>query len=137
MRRRSGWPGGGGTSYATPIVAGIQALINQSTGAKQGNPAPTYYKLAATEYGASGSASCNSSKGNQIASTCIFNDVTFGDDDADCTGTENCYLPSGTYGVLSTSNSSYSAAYKAQTGYDFPTGIGTINAANLVNNWPK
>ena len=29
--------------------------------------------------------------------------------DVNCTGTHNCYLPSGTYGVLSTSNSAYDA----------------------------
>ena len=62
-------------------------------------------------------------------------DVTLGDNDADCTGSYNCYLPSGTYGVLSTSNSSYAPAYKTATGWDFATGIGTINAYNLVTNW--
>src|SRR5207245_770035 len=38
-------------------------------------------------------------------------------------------------GVLSTSNSAFSPAYGSATGWDFATGIGTVNAANLVNNW--
>jgi hypothetical protein len=127
------WSGGGGTSFATPIMAGIQALVNQKTGSSQGNPNPTYYSLAATQYGASGDTTCNSTLGNATASTCVFYDVTQGDMDVNCTGTNNCYLPSGTYGVLSTSNASYLPAYGTTTGWDFATGIGTINAYNLVN----
>jgi pro-kumamolisin-like protein/VCBS repeat protein len=131
----SGWSGAGGTSFASPIMAGVQALVNQHTGAKQGNPNYKYYQLAATEYGASGSSACNSSKGNAVASSCIFYDVTLGDNDTDCTGTNNCYRPSGTYGVLSTSNSSYAPAYGTTTGWDFATGIGTVNVNNLVMGW--
>jgi hypothetical protein len=71
-----------------------------------------------------------------VASTCIFYDVTQGDMDVNCTGRDNCYLPSGTNGVLSTLDSSYSPSYGATTGWDFATGIGSVNAANLVNNWP-
>jgi len=56
--------------------------------------------------------------------------------DVNCTGTHSCYRPSGTNGVLSTSTSSYAKAYGTSTGWDFSTGIGTINAANLVNAWP-
>ncbi len=133
----SGWSGAGGTSFSTPILAGIQALVNQKVGARQGNPNPVYYSLAATEYGASGSSSCNSTLGNGAASACIFYDVTQGDMDVNCTGSHNCYRPSGTNGVLSTSNSTYSPAYATTPGWDFATGIGTINAANLVNNWPN
>ena len=55
--------------------------------------------------------------------------------DVNCTGTHNCYLPSGRNGVLSTSTTSYKPAYGTTTGWDFATGIGTVNAANLVNNW--
>src|SRR5262249_18556418 len=55
--------------------------------------------------------------------------------DVDCTGRYNCYLPSGGIGVLSTSNFSYNAAYAAKTGWDFATGIGSLNATNLVNAW--
>ena len=131
----SGWSGAGGTSFGAPIMAGIQALVNQKTGARQGNPNPVYYQLAAGEYNLSGSA-CNSANGNGVAGTCIFYDVTQGDMDVNCTGTANCYLPSGTEGVLSTTNNSYSPAYGTTTGWDFATGIGSVNAANLANSWP-
>lgn len=132
----SGWSGAGGTSFASPIIAGFQALINQKTGSRQGNPNPTYYSLAAAEYGPSGDASCNSTLGNGVSSACIFYDVKQGDMDVNCTGTHNCYIPSGTFGVLSTSNSAYQPAYGTTTGWDFATGIGTINVTNLVNAWP-
>ncbi len=131
----SAWSGAGGTSFASPIMAGIQALINQKAGGPQGNPAPVYYQLAAAEYGASGSSSCNSSNGAAAASSCIFYDVTQGDMDVDCAG-PNCYLADGSVGVLSTSNSAFQSAYGTNVGWDFATGIGTVNAANLVNGWP-
>ena len=129
------WSGAGGTSFATPIMAAIQALINQKTAARQGNPNPALYKLAAAEYGTTGSSACNSTLGNATASTCIFYDVTQGDMDVNCTGTHNCYRPSGTNGVLSTSNTAYKPAYATTLGYDFATGLGTINAYNLVTQW--
>ena len=43
-----------GTSVASPIMAGVQALINHQTGVSQGNPNYRYYQLAAHEYGTSG-----------------------------------------------------------------------------------
>jgi subtilase family serine protease len=129
----SGWAGAGGTSFASPILAGMQALVNQKWG-RQGNPNPIYYQIAAAEYGASGNAACNSGNGNGVASSCVFYDVTQGDMDINCTGSHNCYLPSGKNGVLSTSNTSYAPAFKTGTGWDFATGIGTVNAYNLVLN---
>ena len=130
----SGWAGAGGTSFASPIMAGIQALVDQhnsfTTGA--GNPDSVYYSIANTEYGSSGSSTCNSSNGNTVGSSCIFYDITQGDMDVNCTGTHSCYKPSGTYGVLSTSTSAYDKAYGTSTGWDFATGIGSVNAYNLV-----
>ena len=125
------WSIGGGTSFASPIMAAIQSLANQATGERWGNPDPVYYSLASAEYGNGGNSDCNSTLGNGVASTCIFYDVTQGDMDVPCAGTVNCYLPSGTYGVLSTSNSSYQPAYGTQVGWDFATGIGSVNAYNL------
>ena len=128
-----------GTSVSSPIMAGIQALINQKMGGRQGNPNYRLYQLAAREYGPSGNSACNSSLGNAIASTCIFHDVTLGDTDTACAANSgdlyNCYLPSGTTGVLSTSNSAYRPAFTTGVGWDFATGIGTINVANLLMNW--
>jgi uncharacterized repeat protein (TIGR01451 family) len=131
------WVGFGGTSVASPIMAAMQSLVNQATGTSAGNPNPIYYSLANAEYGATGDSACNSSLGEAAAGTCIFYDVTQGDIDVNCRGTHNCYLPSGSYGVLSTSNSQYQPAFGAGNGWDFATGIGTVNVNNLVNNWPK
>jgi beta-lactam-binding protein with PASTA domain len=129
------WSLAGGTSFAAPIMAGIQALANQKLGANQGNPNAVYYALAQDEYGPAGSSACNSTLGNGVASTCIFYDVTLGDNDAPCTGTVDCYLPGGATGALSLSGSSDEVAYPTTTGWDFATGIGSINVANLVNSW--
>ncbi|MGA2387946.1 MAG: protease pro-enzyme activation domain-containing protein [Candidatus Sulfotelmatobacter sp.] len=129
------WSGAGGTSFSSPILAGIQALVNQKNGSRQGNPNVAFYKLAAAEYGKTGSTSCNSTFGNGVASTCVFYDVTQGDMDANCKGTHNCYIPSGENGVISTSNTAYKPAYGTTTGWDFATGLGTVNATNLVNAW--
>jgi hypothetical protein len=138
----SGWSTGwGGTSFGSPIWAGIQALINQYTGSLQGNPNPVLYTLATAEYGASGNSACNSSNGNTVAGSCIFYDVTAGDMVAPCTTNPNtsnlysCYLPSGTYGVMSTNNNAYAPAFATGTGWDFATGIGTVNVYNLITNW--
>lgn len=145
------WSFAGGTSFASPIMAGIQALVDQKKAARQGNPDPVLYSLAATEYGAAGNSGCNSTKGNAAKTSCVFYDVTLGDNDVNCTsgqllgfgghgitsnGPVNCYLDGAQMGVLSTSNTSYKPAYKATTGWDFSTGIGTVNAKNLVNAWP-
>ena len=129
------WIGAGGTSFATPILAGIQALVNQKNGTYQGNPNVVYYALANTEYGAAGNPACNSTLGNGTASSCVFYDVTLGDNDSDCKGNVDCYDPSGIFGVLSTSDSSYQPAYAAANGWDFATGLGSVNAYNLVNQW--
>jgi subtilase family serine protease len=129
------WSGAGGTSFAAPIMAGIQALVNQKTGARHGNPNPTLYRLAAKEFGTIGKPDCDSSKGKAVSPACIFYNVTRGDIDLDCTGVHDCYLPSGTYGALSTTRGAFHSAYHAHAGWSFATGIGTVNATNLVNNW--
>jgi subtilase family serine protease len=132
------WAGdGGGTSFATPIWAGIQALLNQKTGKRWGNPAPALYALAGKEYGASGEPSCYADLGDKISSSCVFINVTTGNDASDCVpGSPNCYAPSGTLGVLSTSTTQDLPAYRAKVGYSFPTGLGTVNVFNLISAWP-
>jgi subtilase family serine protease len=136
----------GGTSFASPSMAGIQALINQKMNGAQGNPNYTYYKLAAAEQGAKGSVRCNSAGGTPASPVmpqpeCVFNDVTQGDIDVNCTGT-NCFGSVGsgrnaTQGALSTSTTVLTPAYAAGTGWDFATGLGTVNAYNLVNAWSE
>ncbi len=129
----SGWSGGGGTSFAAPILAGIQALVNQSTGARAGNPNYVYYALAASQFNSG--LGCESNGGSAVAAGCVFYDVTTGDMDVNCAGSNRCYRPSGADGVLSTSSSSDAKAYGATTGWDFATGIGSLNAYNLVHYW--
>jgi uncharacterized repeat protein (TIGR01451 family) len=129
----SGWSGGGGTSFAAPILAGIQALINQASGGRQGNPNYIYYRLASIQTG--DGLNCNAGNGNAINSNCIFHDVTQGDMAVNCTGSINCFVPSGTYGQLSTSNATSAPAYAATAGWDFATGLGSVNVANLINAW--
>jgi hypothetical protein len=122
------WVLAGGTSFAAPVWAGIQALVNQATESRWGNPNPAYYALAAAEYGSTGTTTCKSTLGNGVAGNCVFYDVTQipllytdvgdtgGDNDVPCLGV-NCYAPSGTYGVLSTAPQALTSA--------LVTGLGT------------
>ena len=148
----SGWGGAGGTSFSSPIMAGVQALVNQATGSAQGNPNYVYYQLAGKQYSSANAAACDSSSGNTPAGTCIFYDVTLGDSTVNCEGSANCFGfeaarfgdehrgPWGgrnsTEGVLSSSSQSYSPAFGATVGWDFATGLGSVNVYNLVTNWP-
>jgi hypothetical protein len=119
--------GVGGTSAAAPAFAGMMALVNQFTNSKtgQGNANYELYQLASSQSG----ANCNSTTGP--ASSCIFNDVTFGTITVPCAAgsTSDCTVSVGgdKYGVLS--------GYDAGTGYDLATGLGSVNAFNLVTNW--
>ena len=140
----STWAGAGGTSFASPIMAGIQSLINETSESYQGNPDYVYYALA--QFSRYPSRSCNSSLGNQTSPQCVFYDVTLGDDDVNCLplvrsgvtiGSFDCFFGGGTNGVLSTSTHSYQPAYVATTGYDYATGIGSVNAFNLAMSWPN
>ena len=121
----SGWSKAGGTSFASPIMAGIQALVNQKASARQGNPNPTYYAIAQSEYGASGSSNCNSSTqpilSRGLSTTCVFYDVTQGDIDLNCTSTHSCYIPSGTNGVLNTGKVTSVALGAGGSGYPSAT----------------
>jgi subtilase family serine protease len=134
----STWAEQGGTSVSSPIMAGIQALVNQKTGSQWGNPNVTLYALANAEYGASGSSACNSNTVNKTANSCIFYDITQGDIDAPCrAGSPNCFATGNdTVGILSTSTSVSQPAYPATPGWDFATGLGSVNVFNLVMNWP-
>jgi subtilase family serine protease len=143
----STWAGGGGTSFATPIMAGIQALVNQKTGQAQGNPNYVYYQLAA-------SGSCNSSNGDSAVNGCIFHNITRGDIDVNCGGTTDCFGSTTTTstnprgggrfgggstsngnGALSVSDQSFTMAYGAAGSWNFAAGNGSVNAYNLVNAW--
>jgi len=128
------WSGpAGGTSFASPILAGIQALVNQKMGGAQGNPNPVYYKLAASSVAAS-----------------VFHSVTTGDIAVNCAGELNCFgtafeargraTPPTAFlgnGALSTSVQTYTPAFAAGSGWNFATGLGSVDAYNLILNWSK
>jgi len=141
----STWDGGGGTSYTSPIFAGFQALVNQANGGAQGNPNYVFYKMAV----ASG-LMCNSS--GTIAASCIFHNVTLGDNVVPCAGMVGCYgaTPnSGRHGILglfgfgtqtydgalSTSSTAFVPGYKAGTGWNLATGLGSVDVYRLVTAW--
>jgi hypothetical protein len=113
----------GGTSASAPVFAGIMALINQKMGSRQGNPNYVLYALAAQP-----SESCDSS--GTIGSSCIFYDVTTGTVAMPCVANSpNCVTNTAgdQTGTLS--------GYATTPGYDRATGLGSVNVANLVNNW--
>jgi subtilase family serine protease len=125
----------GGTSFTAPQFASIQALINQKAKGAQGNPDAIIYDLYKGHTGEL--AACSATLGNKISSACIFHDVTIGNNDVPCFGTNDCFGSSPTaYGVLSTSDTTEKVAYPAQKGWDFATGLGSVNVTNLVNAWP-
>lgn len=113
---RISFDGYSGTSAATPSFAGIMALIVQKTGSRQGQANYVLYGLAANE----ALSSCNaSSTAGLPAANCIFNDITIGN---------NAVPGESGYGTGS-------APYQAGVGYDFATGLGSVNVANLSNDW--
>ncbi|HXJ90375.1 MAG TPA: protease pro-enzyme activation domain-containing protein [Candidatus Binatia bacterium] len=117
----SGWVGIGGTSASAPLMAGIQALVNQHWSIRAGNPNPIYYSIAKTQFGTKGDPACysiNETAGN----ACVFNDITQGDIDVNCQFNASvfkadCYRPSGTNGAISTQKISSLALKKGGSGF--------------------
>ncbi|HXZ11163.1 MAG TPA: protease pro-enzyme activation domain-containing protein [Candidatus Sulfotelmatobacter sp.] len=142
------WAGAGGTSFGAPIMAGVQALINQAVDTQfQGDPNFVYYPLDLLQNVELPLSACNSNLGANVNPRCIFHDVTFGDNDVNCLpltnpitgaviGTFNCFLDGATNGVLSLSNNTYEPTYTAKLGYDLTSGIGSADVFHLVKNWP-
>jgi len=98
----------GGTSASSPAMAGIMALVNQKYG-RQGQANFTLYPLA-----------------QQKATA--FHDVTLGNNEVSCPGPPvDC---------IQNSNGYYSTTvYSAGPNYDQATGLGSVDANVLVNNW--
>jgi uncharacterized protein (TIGR03437 family) len=92
----------GGTSAATPVFAGLVALLNQ------------YYH-------SNGQGNINSNL-YRIAQTNMFHDIVSGNNIVPCLLlTPNC--TTGSFG------------YSAGIGYDLVTGLGSVDAYNLIANW--
>jgi pseudomonalisin len=106
-----------GTSAAAPDMAGVAALLDQKTGAAQGLLNPTLYQLAA-----------NPANG-------VFNDVT-----VSSSGVAGCDV--NTPSMCNNSTPSPTALTGGQAGFlvgagfDEATGLGSINVAPLLANWP-
>ena len=115
----------GGTSVSAQVFAGIVALLDQKYEDKQGLLNPTLYNMAAAN------ANNCASVANPV-STCVFYDITTDTIAMPCdvslsgfTPSPNCTSSGGEpIGVLT--------GYAAGAGYDLATGLGSINAANLV-----
>ncbi len=128
--------GVGGTSASAPAFAGMMALVNQKTGQRQGNANYVLYALAAQSGRSCASNAAMAPTAN--SSGCIFYDVTTGNNSVACLGgSPNCSnTTSGGYGLLEVNPpTDPSPGWMATAGYDLATGLGSVNAANLVNNW--
>jgi hypothetical protein len=116
----------GGTSLSTPAMAGILALVEQKNGPLQGQINYVLYKLAQTA-----ANSCDSSAQTNPAAqnSCVFYDITSGSNEVPCAG--------GSSGCSSTQigTNGFTTGQIAGPGYDLATGLGSVNAANLVNAW--
>src|SRR5262249_38171794 len=100
----------GGTSAGTPFFAGALALLNQYVVNNGIQTRPGLGNINPRLY--------------QLAQTtsAVFHDVTGGNNIVPCkAGTTDC--ANGKYG------------YNAGPGYDHVTGLGSIDIANLVDNW--
>ena len=137
--------GAGGTSFASPELAGVFTLLKVGTGSRQGLVQPALYALAKAQYSsgtncyANGQASNTGITTGPPASSCIFHDVTTGDNDNACvSGSINCFSNAGaSVGVLTASgnDSTLALAWPSGVGYDIATGLGSVNVANLISKW--
>jgi hypothetical protein len=118
--------GYGGTSVSTPQFAAIMALVNQKYNSRQGQADYVLYPLFA----------------QQFPTLTAFHDVTVGTNSVPCDFTDsspNCIsatnplvLNGVTEGQIGTGTT---PEYTAGVGYDLATGLGSIDAATLVNDW--
>jgi len=124
----------GGTSVASPAMAGVMALINQKAGAAQGSPNLMLYQLAARQSWAACSAEKASASGS-----CFFNDVDTGTNAVPCLNPNAPVSLSGPADCVVLDSADLAGilpGYSAGKGYDQATGLGSLNVANVVNAWP-
>jgi len=98
----------GGTSFATPIFAGMLAIINQARGYTngQGNINSTLYTLAS----------------NPTTYASAFHDIAAGGNQC-LAGTGYC-------------TATGASEYPATVGYDEASGLGSVDLFNLLTAWP-
>uniref|UniRef100_E6PZA4 Putative Peptidase S8 and S53, subtilisin,kexin, sedolisin n=1 Tax=mine drainage metagenome TaxID=410659 RepID=E6PZA4_9ZZZZ len=99
----------GGTSFATPIVAGMLADINQKVNATSGQGLinPTLYQLAA----------------NSTTYASAFHDTIVGGNNCQVAGSSVC-------------SGNAMTEYMSGTGYDLASGLGSIDLNSLAMAWP-
>ncbi|MGD0480588.1 MAG: protease pro-enzyme activation domain-containing protein [Terracidiphilus sp.] len=124
----------GGTSVATPAMAGVVALINQKSGAAQGSPNSQLYALAAKQTYSSCSA-----ESVTTSSICYFNDIDQYTNAQPCDAADSSPNCKATQTTLSgyPEDIGILTGYSASTGFDLATGLGSMNIANVVNAWTK
>lgn len=110
----------GGTSAAAPSFAGIMAIVDQAAGSPQGLANYVLYPMAAQE----DFTACNSNTQINPAQSngCVFHDTTIGNNGQP--GNDLSNVPAA--GAL---------GYPATAGYDAATGLGSVDATNLVSTW--
>jgi hypothetical protein len=102
--------GVGGTSAAAPAMAGILALIKQKAGVRLGQADYVLYDLAKSKY------------------STVFHDITVGNNSVFCYhGTPDCAANTGGY--------YYMTGYNTAVGYDEASGLGSVDASQLLSNW--
>jgi subtilase family serine protease len=105
-----------GTSAATPSMAGIMALVDQTLDERQGNFNPTLYSLAATP------------------SNSVFNDVTVASSGVASCSIDTPSLCNNSIALAAGSNPPVLPGFSVNAGYDQVTGWGSINVANLLSS---
>ncbi len=108
----------GGTSASAPAMAAIQVLVDQAMKSRQGQANYVYYALATR---------------TATATAKPFNDIKTGGNQVPCdVGTPNCVSWTGgqSKGFYAENN------YLAGAGYDRASGLGTVDVANLIIDWP-
>ena len=126
----------GGTSVASPAMAGVMALINQKAGGAQAGGSPgvnaELYALAAKQT----YTKCSAETGT-TTNGCYFNDIDAGPNSAAYNNATPCFASSPNCSVLYSGDQvGILNGNSAGTGYDMATGLGSLNVANVVNNWP-
>ena len=102
----------GGTSASAPAFAAIMALVDQKNG-RQGQADTVLYPLAQQKPAA-------------------FHDITLGGNWDICVqGDSDCTLNIDGLGATA----GESTVYSATPGYDLASGLGSVDASQLVNNW--
>jgi subtilase family serine protease len=140
----------GGTSVATPEMAGVMALINAQAGSPQGSPNKELYDLAGKQTYSECSAE------NLTSTSCYFQDIDQGTNSMGCVDETNtaeggaAYAGGGEWEETQQYAGSVSpnctivnsgdtvgtlSGYSAATGYDQATGLGSLNIANVISGW--